>query len=118
MANHALFIGFGFPVRGREKQATQVFNEAMEMWGKLQEEGAIESFDAFFLDPHGGDLGGFFLLRGELQSLDRMRASDEFERLIVRAQLIVESVGVVHATTGAEIARGMGFFEEAVAELV
>jgi hypothetical protein len=89
MADHALFIGFGFPVRGRERQAIQVFNEAMELWGRLQGEGQVEAFEAFFLEAHGGDLGGFFMVRGEREKLADVRASDEFDRFATRAQLIV-----------------------------
>jgi hypothetical protein len=32
--------------------------------GGLQLQGTIKSFDTVFLDPHGGDLNGFFLIRG------------------------------------------------------
>ena len=40
---------------------------------KLQERGEIESFEAVLLEPHGGELGGFLLLRGEAEKLDRVR---------------------------------------------
>jgi hypothetical protein len=33
MAGEALFIGWGAVVRGREKQALQVFQESMEYYG-------------------------------------------------------------------------------------
>ncbi len=45
MAGEALFIGWGQVVRGREKQALQVFQESMEYYGKLQQDGQIDSFD-------------------------------------------------------------------------
>jgi hypothetical protein len=117
MADWALFIGFGYPVRGREQKAAEVFGEAMSLWGELQSRGELESVDAFFLEPHGGDLGGFMLLRGDRDALDRIRASDEFQRVITRAQLIVENFGVVSAGTGGEIERQMGVFLEAAGEL-
>lgn len=117
MADWALFIGFGWPVRGREQKATEVFGEAISLWGELQGRGELESFEAFFLEPHGGDLGGFMLLRGEREKLDAIRASDDFFRVTTRAQLIVENFGVVSAATGGEIERQMGLFQEASAEL-
>jgi hypothetical protein len=117
MADSGIFMGFGFPVRGREQQASQVFGEAMELWGRLQQQGELESFEAFFLEPHGGDLGGFFLLRGEQDALGRLRASDEFQRLTTRAQLIVENFGVVAAATGDLLAQQMQLFLEAAGEL-
>ena len=59
MADSGLFIGFGLPVRGRERQAIRVFNEVFEYYSRLQEQGEIESFEPVLLEPHGGDLGGF-----------------------------------------------------------
>ena len=87
------------------------------MWGELQGRGELESVEAFFLEPHGGDLGGFVLLRGEREKLDNIRASDDFLRIATRSQLIVENFGVVGAATGGEMERQMGMFLEASGEL-
>ena len=38
MADFGLFVGFGWPVRGREQKAAQVFNEAVEYWSRLQQD--------------------------------------------------------------------------------
>jgi len=56
MAGEAIFLGWGQVVRGREQLALQVFQEAVSYYGKLEQEGQIERFDAYLLDPHGGDL--------------------------------------------------------------
>ena len=117
MADFGLFIGFGWPVRGREQKAAQVFNEAVELWSRLQQEGQIEGWDAIFLEPHGGDLGGFFLLRGDQDAIASVRASDDFVRLSTRAQLIVENYGVVGAEMGGRIQTQMELFLAASGEL-
>ena len=117
MADFGLFIGFGLPVRGREQKAAQVFNEAGEYWSRLQQEGQIERWDAVFLEPHGGDLGGFFLLWGERDKIARIRASDELALLATRAQLIVEHFGIVGAETGDRIGPQMQMFLENSSEL-
>ena len=44
MADRALFIGFGIPVRGREERAVEVFNEFVGMFGRMQSDGRIESW--------------------------------------------------------------------------
>jgi len=36
-------------------------------------EGEIESFEMVLLEPHGGELGGFILLRGDQDKLARIR---------------------------------------------
>ncbi|SRR6266498_1270738 len=117
MADFGLFVGFGFPVRGREQKAAQVFNEAVELWTRLQNEGEIESWDAVFLEPHGGDLGGFFLLRGDQEKIARVRGSDDLLRVATRAQLIVDNFGLVGAEMGERIGTQMQLFLESAGEL-
>lgn len=118
MADSGLFIGFGAPVRGRERQAINVFNEAFEYYSRLQKEGEIESFEPVLLEPHGGELDGFFLLRGNRDKLARVRGSEEFERLTARAQLIVENLGTVSAFLGERLMSQMAVFNGQVEELV
>ena len=116
MAN-ALFIGWGPAVRGREQQALQVFNEALQYFGGLQQQGEIEAFEPVALEPHGGDLYGFLLLRGDPDKLNRVRASEEFLRLNQRAQLVVEGLGVVTAFVGDDLNRLFGILQQQASEL-
>lgn len=117
MADEALFIGWGEVVRGRETKAVEVFNESIQYYGQLQQDGKVESVDAWFLAPHGGDLQGFILLRGDGQQLDEIERSPEFERLQTRAGMIVDRTGTVHAFTGDSLGRLMGQFQEAAGDL-
>jgi hypothetical protein len=117
MADSALFVGYGNPVRGRERQAITVFNEAFEYYARLQQDGEIESFEPVLLEPHGGELGGFFLLRGDRAKLARVRASAEFERLTVRGQLIVDNLGVVEAALGERLMSQIAMVTEQVDDL-
>ena len=117
MADHGLFIGWSDPARGRERKAIEVFNEAVAFYAELERRGEIESFEAVLLEPHGGDLNGFFLLRGERDKLARLRWSDEFTRLNTRAALVVDGFGVVGAALGGRIPERMAAYEEAVADL-
>jgi hypothetical protein len=116
MAGEALFIGWGRVVRGREKQALAVFQESMEYYGKLQEDGRIESFDVLLLSPHGGDLAGFVVLHGDRQGLAEVRFSAEFERLIARATAIIDSLGVVPAYAGEALGRQVSLLGEVADE--
>ena len=118
MADSVLFIGWHQPVRGRENAAVEVFGEAVAHYTGLQERGEIESFEIAFLEPHGGDLGGFFLLRGDASKLAAVRTSDEFNRLNTRASLTVDGFGVVGGFVGDAIGTQMATYQEAVGELV
>jgi hypothetical protein len=116
MSGEALFIGWGAPVRGREKQALQVFQESVEYYGKLQQDGRIDSFDVLLLSPHGGDLSGFVILRGDRKALADVRFSEEFETLIARAAAIIDSLGVLPAYGGDALAQQMGLFAQVADE--
>jgi hypothetical protein len=117
MAGEALFLGWGPVVRGREMKALEVFQETIAYYGTLQQEGRIESFEPVLVAPHGGDLAGFVLLRGERAKLDEIRSSEEFERLLVRAAAVADGVGAVNAVTGEALAQAMARFRTASEEL-
>lgn len=117
MADDALFLGWGPVVRGRELRALEVFQETLAYYGTLLQDGRIDSFEPVLLAPHGGELAGFILLRGSRASLDQVRSSDEFRRLIARAASIVDDVGVIDAYTGEALAQQMSIFQDVSAEL-
>ena len=117
MAGEVLFVGWGQVVRGREQLALQVFQDTVAYYAKLQEDGRIESFEPFLLSPHGGDLAGFFIVRGELAALDSVRSSPDFLRVIARAGAIVENLGVVTGYTGEALGEVLGLFGEVAQEV-
>ena len=53
MADRVLFISWRMVVRGREERALEVFNEALGLYGRMQQEGRIERFDVVLLEPNG-----------------------------------------------------------------
>lgn len=116
MAEAAIFVGWGAPVRGREKRALDVFGETASFFGERQADGTIEGFEPVLLNPHGGELQGFFLVRGSADGVARMAGSEEFQQLIVRAGMIVENLGVVQAWTDDAVYRQLGWFGEAADE--
>lgn len=113
---NALFIGWGQVVRGREKEALQVFQESIEYWGRLQQEGRIDRFDVTLLAPHGGELNGFAVLYGDRGKLGEVRFSEEFERMLVRAASIIDQPGVVPAYTGDALGPQIQRFQAAADE--
>jgi hypothetical protein len=117
MADSGLFIGWGQVVRGREGAAVEGFNEFVQFCGQLQSDQRLESFEICFLEPHGGELAGFILLRGEAGQLDALRDDDEFLHHMTRASLHVEKLGVVSATLGDGIARQMAIYQEEIGAL-
>ena len=116
MAEAGLFIGWGSPVRGRETVGLGVFQEAIGYWGAQQEAGALESFDVVILEPHGGDLAGFFLIRGSEEQVATLRDADDYRRLITRAGMVVEGVGAVGAFLGDGLPAAVERYQAAATE--
>ncbi|MCA1646864.1 MAG: hypothetical protein LC797_15865 [Chloroflexi bacterium] len=117
MANAALFIGWGNVARGREVKSLEVFNEGLQYWARLQQSGEIESFEPVALEPHGGELAGFVLIRGDREKLNRLRYSQEWMRLNDRAQTVVDDFGVVSAFIGEDLQRLYAGFQSNTSDL-
>ncbi len=115
MADAGLFIGWGEVVRGRESEAIELFNETLGFYGRLQEDGTIDSFEPVFLEPHGGDLNGFILIQGDAEKLAALRVSDEFTQFSLRATLVVNGFGVVGADLAERLQRQMEYYTEQIA---
>ena len=88
--------------------------QSITYYGKLQSEGKITSFEPCILGPHGGDLGGFFLLKGDSSKLDVIRRSDEFQTLVIRAGLNLTHVGVIDGYVGEGLQKAMNIYQNAV----
>ena len=118
MAEYALFIGFGTPRAGKEAAAIKNFEELAAFAEKLKAAGEIESVEYVLLNSHGGDLNGFFLLRGDPEKLGRLSMAPEFQRLVMRASVCSEGLGVVSAVVDAGVMRSMAAWKEAVVDLI
>src|ERR671925_2418572 len=117
MTDRALFVGFGVAVRGREERAVEVFGEFVEMFRRMESDGRIERMDITLLDPHGGDLGGFFLIHGTSAQCAALLDDEEFRRASIDAGLIVENFGVVPAVSGEAVGPLMAMYTEALAKV-
>ena len=100
MANQVLFLGWNRPSVGREQQAMELWGKTLEYYGKLQADGRIESFEPVILSAHGGDLNGFFLIRGDAEKLNEIRGEDAFLDFVVEANYCLDGFGVVTGWIG------------------
>ena len=117
MADRLLLVSWGATVRGREARALEVFNSAIGFYGRLQNEGRIESFDVALLTPTGAGIRGFVQLRGSDEQLAALRRDDEFVRITVDAQLIVDELALVDGYTGQGVADQMLVYQAAIAQV-
>ncbi len=117
MAEFALFVGWGSPKVGREAAAAKLWDETVAFGESLKAAGEIESIEQVILGLHGGDLSGFSLLRGDPDKLARLSMSPEFQRIAMRASVLLESVGIVSAVVDGGAMKEMAAWKVAIADL-
>lgn len=116
MADRMLFISWGTPVRGLEERGLDVFNEAIGLLGRMQQEGRIESFDVALLAPNA-DLNGYVAVRGSAEQIDALRQDDEFMRNTADAMMIVDRLRHIEGYTNEGVARQMDIYRDAIANV-
>jgi hypothetical protein len=116
MADRVLFIAWSTPARGREERGLEVFDEAVGFYGRCQQEGRIERFDVVLLMPSGG-LEGYMELHGSAEQLAALREDEEFQRIMIDADLIVDRLSMIDGYTNAGIARQMELYRDAIAKV-
>ncbi len=114
MGTSVILFGWNRAIPGREKVSAEHFGEFVKYMGGLQQKGAIQAFDIVFLDSHGGDLNGFFLIRGESAKLDTLVSTTEWITHVTRAVLHLEGSGVVRGVTGDEVMKRMAIWTNAI----
>jgi hypothetical protein len=112
MADRMLFIGWGAVARGAEERALEVFNEALGILGRQQQDGRIEGFDVHLLEPNG-DLAGYIEIHGSAEQLMMLRDDQDFRRNTVDANLVVDNVRHIDGFTNEGVARQMAMYQEA-----
>ena len=114
MGSNMILFGWNRSIPGREKVSAQHFDEFMKYLGGLQQKGTIQTFDAVFLDAHGGDLNGFFLIKGESGKLDALVSTSDWITHMTRAILHLEGAGFIRGVTGDGIAQRMALWTSAI----
>ena len=117
MAEGAIFVGWGQPIPGREKASLEVFSESVQFWMQKQQQGEITSFEAFALEPHGGELWGFAVIRGDQAKLMELRYSPEVLRHDNRATAVVQNFGVVTAIPPEQVQQFYAGYQQDISDL-
>src|SRR3954466_11851314 len=110
MAGRVLFISWGEVVRGREVAALENFNETIGLYGQMQQDGRIESFDVVLLSPSSG-IDGYLALHGSAEQLNALRVPADFQRQLAAATLHVDDLKMVDGFTGPGNAEQMGLYQ-------
>ena len=114
MSSNVVFFAWNRSVPGCEQLSAEHFGEFVQYLGGLQQQGTIESFDTVLLDSHGGDMNGFFLIRGEPAKLDTLVSSTEWVTHMTRASLHLEGSGAVRGVTGESVMERMDLWTKTI----
>lgn len=114
MASNIIFFAWNRAIPGREKTSAAHFQEFVEYLGQQQQQGTISSFTPVLLDPHGGDMNGFFLIQGDDAGLNSLVASDAWIKHITRGGLHLDGSGVTRGATGASLMERMTMWTELI----
>jgi hypothetical protein len=77
--NYFLLIGWDRPVPGRESNAHERFAAFNAYLATQLATQKVKTFETCLLRPHGGNLNGFFMVRGDKNQLDDLRETDQWK---------------------------------------
>src|SRR5262245_52381939 len=115
MGFSGLVVGWNRPIPGREAISLELFGQFLGYLESQKAAGGLDSFEPVLLAPHGGDMNGFILIRGEGAKLAALKSSDEFLDLTTRAAYNVDMFGFVDAFLGGELQKQLGRFGQNIA---
>lgn len=116
MADRMLMVCWGAPVRGREDRGVEVFNEAVGLAGRMQQDGRIESFDIALFSPNS-DMQGYLQMRGSAEQIAALALDEEFTRNTADAGLIVENLRHLQGVCNEGVAQLMEYYADARAKV-
>jgi len=114
MADAGFWIAWGLPTQGRELHALELLRETRGYLEELTDDRRIERFDISILKPQTTELGGFILIQGTNEQIDRLRRDDDFQVWVNRVQLVADQVGIVDAWVDEDISEAIDLYDEAL----
>ena len=118
MAEAGIWVAWGIPARGREREALDLLRQTTTGYlEELRRSARIERFDTAILKPQTTELGGFILIQATREQIDALRTDHDFERWLTQIQLVADRVGVVDAWVNDGLTDAIDLYEEALRRL-
>jgi hypothetical protein len=114
MADAGLWLAWGLPSDGRERQALELLNETRDYLRRLSDDRQIERFDIVILKPQTTELGGFILIQGSQHQIDTLRRDGDFQVWVNRVQLVADRVGLVDAWVDEGVTEAVDLYDQAL----
>jgi hypothetical protein len=111
----ALVTSWNGTIPGREGKALEGFTDFLTYFGKLAADGKVQEAEPFF-STDGST--GFAIVRGKSDGLQEATETEEFEKLLTKAQLTVKDLrSQVYYTGDEEVQRAIRLYAESANEL-
>lgn len=114
MSSNAIVFGWDRSLPGREQLSGQHFQDFVAYLQACKNAGTIESFEPVLLEPHGGSVNGFFLIKGANDKLAALTSSPEWVQHQTRAMLHLDGAAVWRGVVGAGVNERMGIWMQAI----
>lgn len=114
MGPNVVFFAWNRSIPGRERLSAEHFDDFVQYLATQKQKGSIQSFDVVLLGPHGGDMNGFFLLRGDAPKLDTLQSTPEWITHMIRAETHLTGCGAVRGHTGDLVGEVMGIWKKQI----
>ena len=114
MADAGVFIAWDKVAVGREKQAMEVWADALAFYDKAKANGEIDRYEIIGFQGSSsiGLLGGISV-RGSEETIEKFMATPEFQRQMQRASLVVDHLHTNRFVTGDRMLEVAGqYFQE------
>lgn len=113
-SDSVIMVGWNRPVVGRETKVVDLFSETIEYFAGLKSAGTIDSFEPVLLNPHGGNINGFFLIRGQEAQLHTLFNTEQWKELQIKAAHNLSDYGVVAGVTGNAVQQRMTTYRKVI----
>ncbi len=111
----ALIVTWGGPVRGRETKSLEVFMESLGFWAKQAADGNCQEPEVYIAQDGSG---GMLVLKGKSDVMLAISESEEGQKVIAKAQAIVEDLRAHWYYAGdEEIQRNTALYAQVANEL-
>jgi len=110
----AIITTWDGPVPGREAKSLEVFGDFVTFWGKRAADGKCSEPETYFAMDGSS---GLSIVRGKLDDLMEIWASEENEILLGKAHMIVQNLRAQFHLAGEEVTTGLQRYMQALTEL-
>ena len=118
MKETGVYLRFGKPVSGKERESLALYAEALQYFREKQEQRAITTFEVFtFRTADYEEEAGFWVIRGEPEKISALIRDERWTALMSKAIVILGHFKVEMLRVGEEITEQMEQLAKVYAEL-